>query len=197
MRTIAVALVVAWVCAGSPLAAEMTDLERRRLLAHMEMTAAWLADEVSGLSASQFHFRPAPAQWSVAEILEHLVVVAAIYRGDLLAALRQPPRKPSAMVDADVLWYGIDRSRKELAIPTERPPGRLRDLRTALTAYREHHDRLVEFLKTTRDDLRSHIVERQGCDAYQWALLISTHEQRHILQIREIKAHPDFPKSVR
>jgi hypothetical protein len=36
-------------------------------------------------------------------------------------------------------------------------------------------------------------VERQGCDAYQWALLISTHEQRHILQIREIKADPRFP----
>jgi len=25
-------------------------------------------------------------------------------------------------------------------------------------------------------------------------LLISTHEQRHVLQIREIKAHPKFPK---
>jgi integrase len=35
---------------------------------------------------------------------------------------------------------------------------------------------------------------RQGCDAYQWALLISTHEQRHILQIREIKSDPKFPK---
>jgi hypothetical protein len=37
-------------------------------------------------------------------------------------------------------------------------------------------------------------VRRQQCDAYQWALLISTHEQRHILQIREIKADPRFPK---
>jgi hypothetical protein len=37
-------------------------------------------------------------------------------------------------------------------------------------------------------------VKRQGSDAYQWALLISTHEQRHILQIREIKADARFPK---
>jgi hypothetical protein len=37
-------------------------------------------------------------------------------------------------------------------------------------------------------------VERQRSDAYQWALLISTHEQRHILQIREIKADPKYPK---
>jgi hypothetical protein len=31
-------------------------------------------------------------------------------------------------------------------------------------------------------------------DAFQWLLLISTHGQRHILQIREIKAAPGFPK---
>ena len=40
----------------------------------------------------------------------------------------------------------------------------------------------------------SRLVERQNCDGYQWALLISTHEQRHILQIRELKAHPEYPK---
>jgi hypothetical protein len=49
-------------------------------------------------------------------------------------------------------------------------------------------------VSATRDDLRRYIVQRQGCDAYQWALMISTHEQRHVLQIRELKAHPKFPK---
>jgi hypothetical protein len=53
--------------------------------------------------------------------------------------------------------------------------------------------RLLEYVRTTEDDLRDHYVERQRCDAYQWALLISTHEQRHVLQIREIKADPKFP----
>ena len=52
---------------------------------------------------------------------------------------------------------------------------------------------MLNYVKTTKDDLRNRTVERQGCDAYQWALLISTHEQRHILQIREIKADPKFP----
>ena len=30
---------------------------------------------------------------------------------------------------------------------------------------------------------------RRHMDVYQWFLMISTHSQRHILQIREIKAH--------
>jgi hypothetical protein len=28
---------------------------------------------------------------------------------------------------------------------------------------------------------------------YQWLLMISAHSQRHILQIREIKAHAKYP----
>jgi hypothetical protein len=74
------------------------------------------------------------------------------------------------------------------------PKGQLRDLSGALGVYRKLHERLLQYAKTTTDDLRRHFVERQGCDAYQWALLISTHEQRHILQIREIKADAKFPK---
>jgi hypothetical protein len=27
-----------------------------------------------------------------------------------------------------------------------------------------------------------------------WFLMISTHSQRHILQIREVKAHANYPK---
>lgn len=197
MRSIMAVMAIA-VSAGvaAPAAAEMHDLERQRLLAHLQMTAGWLADELSGLSEAQLRFRPAPGQWSIAEVLEHLVVVAPIYWDDLQASLAQPPRPAgSAMSDADVLWYGVDRTRREQAIPAERPAGTTRDADAALAAYRKHHDRLVEYVKTTRDDLRSHVVARQRCDAYQWALLISTHEQRHILQIREIKAHPGFPTS--
>jgi hypothetical protein len=102
--------------------------------------------------------------------------------------------RQQASGDANILWYGIDRTRREVAIPSERPPGRLRDLRAGLDAYRKEHARLVDYVKTTKDDLRRRLVERQACDAYQWALLISTHDQRHVLQIRELKAHPSFPK---
>ena len=31
-------------------------------------------------------------------------------------------------------------------------------------------------------------------DLYQWMLMTSTHAQRHILQIREVRAHSGFPR---
>jgi hypothetical protein len=195
VRSVVAAVIALAVSSGPSVTAAVTEAERQRLLAHMDMTAGWLLDEVSGLTAAQLGFRRAPDSWSIAEVLDHLVVVAPIYWQDLQTALKQPPgERRSGMTDADVLWYGIDRTWREQAIPTERPTGQLRDLGAALETYRKHHDRLRQYIAATRDDLRRHIVKRQGCDAYQWALLISTHEQRHILQIREIKADPKFPK---
>ena len=129
------------------------------------------------------------------QVVDHLVVVAPIYWQDLQTALKKPAATgASRMSDADILWYGIDRTAREKAIPTEVPKGQWQNLRAALDEFRKHHARLKQFIATTDDDLRRHIVERQGSDAYQWALLISTHEQRHILQIREIKANPKFPR---
>lgn len=175
-------------------AVEITPLERQHLVAHLEMTAGWLVDEVSKLTKEQAEFRRAPGAWTILEVLEHLVVVGPIYWNDLQKAVKAPAAAPTASSrDEDILWYGIDRTNREAAIPSEKPPGKLRDIDAGLEAYRKQHARLLQYIKTTKDDLRNHVVERQRSDAYQWALLISTHEQRHILQIREIKADPKFP----
>ena len=190
-----VTALAALVAVGSPASSALTPLERQHLVAHLEMTAAWLADEVASLTPAQITFRREPGAWTIGEVVEHLVLVAPIYWQDLQAALKQPAGdRRSAMIDADVLWYGVDRTAREQAIPGERTAARPRDLRAAMEAYRTHHDRLLRYIKTTDDDLRSRFVPRQQCDGYQWALLISAHEQRHVLQIREIKADPKFPK---
>jgi DinB superfamily len=171
----------------------ITELERQRLVAHMQMTASWLEDEVSRVSAAQAAFRPSATSWTILEVLDHLVVVGPIYWQDLQDA-KPVADRAGMMNDIDVLWYGIDRTFRETALKTEEPSRTLRDVQSGVTAYRTQHAKLLEYVRTTTDDLRSRLVERQNCDAYQWALLISTHEQRHVLQIREIKAHPKYPK---
>jgi hypothetical protein len=184
-------------CAGSaPDAAGLTDRERQRLAAHLEMTSAWLQDEVANLTPAQLDFRRAEGSWSILEVVDHLVVVGQVYWEDLQNAMKAAPTGVDLSGgDDDILWYGIDRTYRETAVPSENPKRQLKDLRAGLEAYRRHHGRLLQYVKTTKDDLRGRIVPRQRCDAYQWALLISTHEQRHILQIREIKADARFPKA--
>ena len=192
-RTIASAALLCVLFTATSIAAPLTDQERQRLIAHLNMTESWLVDEVSNLSPAQLEYRRAPGTWTILQVVDHLLVVGPIYWQDLQNALKGPGGRRSAASDADLLWYGIDRSHRETAIPSEVPKG-LKDLREGLETYRKLHARLVEYIRTTKDDLRGHIVERQSSDAYQWALLISTHEQRHILQIREIKSDAGFPK---
>ena len=194
MKTLAAALLLGLVGASVE-AASLTALERERLAAHLEMTGSWLADEVSGLSAAQFQFRPAPGVWSILEVVDHLTVTDPIYWRQFQEAMKAPPSgKNLSDKDADVLWYGIDRTRRTAALATETTTGQLRDPKAGLDALRKLHSEMLKYVKTTQEDLRAHFVPREGSDAYQWLLLISTHEQRHILQIREIKADPKFPK---
>jgi len=183
------------VAAGSALAAPMTRMERQRLVAHLEMTESWLVSEVSGLSAAQLHFRPAPGSWSVLEVVEHLVVCEPIYWKNLHDALQAPPSSAGKSgSDDSVLWYGIDRTWRQKAIAGEEAKGQLHDLATGMAAFHKLRAQMLEYAKTTQDDLRGHVVERERSDAYQWLLLISTHSQRHVLQIREIKADSKYPK---
>ena len=192
MTRIAIALMLlAWTAPAAE--AQLTSLERQRLIAHLDMTASWLEDELSGLSAAQATFRPAPGAWSILDVLDHLVVVGPIYWRDLQNAKPVKSGPAGMMSDVDVLWYGIDRTNRETALKAEEPARTLKDIDAGLKSYRTQHAQLLQYVRTTNDDLRRRFVERQNSDAYQWALLISTHEQRHIMQIREIKAHPKYP----
>ena len=196
MKTIRIAVALLFALGvSSALAESMTGLERQHLVAHLEMTGSWLVDEVSGLSPAQLEFRPAPGSWSIMQVVEHLMIADPIYWQDFKNAMKAAPsnRKRSSSDDS-VLWYGIDRTQRQKAIPAEDVKGKLHDLGAGLAVVRKVHAQMLEYIKTTDEDFRSHVVEREGSDAYQWLLLISTHEQRHILQIREIKADPKFPR---
>jgi hypothetical protein len=183
------------VAAGAA-AAPLTALERQRLMAHLEMTESWLASELSGLSPAQLQFRPAPGAWTILEVLDHLDVAEPIYWQDLQKAMKAPAStRRTAARDTDMLWYGIDRTDRQKAIPSEEPSGRLRDVATGLAAFHRVRAEMLRYVRTTDDDLRAHVVERERSDAYQWLLLVSAHAQRHVLQIREIKANPKFPKT--
>ena len=55
---------------------------------------------------------------------------------------------------------------------------------------------IIEYIKTTNDDLLAHSFGdgAEVIDCWQWMLEISTHSERHIQQIREIKNDPNFQR---
>jgi len=150
---------------------------------------------VSGLSPAQLNFRYAPGKWTILEVVEHLGIAEPMYWTGLQKSIKEAPAKPKqATSDADMLWYGIDRTSRQKTQASEEPAGKLRDVQEGLANFRKLRATILSYARSTDDDLRVHVFTDWGVDAYQGLLGISTHAQRHILQIREIKAQHDFPK---
>ncbi len=198
MKTFATLLCLA-LTAGSTLplhAASMTELDRGRLISHLQMTGSWLQEEVAHLSQAQLDYRSAPDKWTIGEVVQHLVIAEPNYWKLLQTGVHRPLAHgfKSKATDADVLWYGIDRSHRQKTSTDQDPHGQPIQIAEALAHFNELRDKMLQYAKMTNDDLRGHDVREWAVDAYQWFLEISTHSQRHIQQIREIKADPGFPK---
>jgi hypothetical protein len=192
------ALVLAATLGGSaPAAAEsLTDGDRQRLIAHLEMTEAWLMSELDGLSDAQLTWRPAPDVWSVKDVVEHLGIAEPQYWQQLQDSLKTAvsPGYKAEAADAAILWYGIDRTNRTKTGEPRVPDGRFKDTAAALGSFRKLRATMLDQARTSQDDFRGRKLTDGNMDVYQWFLMISTHSQRHILQIRELKAEQDFPR---
>jgi hypothetical protein len=174
----------------------MTTGERQRLVVHLEMTEAWLVSEIDGLSDAQLTWRPASDVWSVKDVVEHLGIAEPQYWKQLQDSLKTAPTpsyKPDA-TDAAILWYGIDRTNRTKTGEPRVPDGRFKDVAAALASFRALRSTMLDLARTSADDFRGRKLIEGDMDVYQWFLMISTHAQRHILQIREVKGHKEFPR---
>jgi hypothetical protein len=194
MRTLSAVLFV--LAAVLPLAGEpMTQGDRQRVVAHLEMTESWLVSEVENLSDAQMKFRPTPESWSITEVVEHLAIAEPQYWQRVKDSMKQPPTtEKQQATDAQILWYGIDRTNRNKTGEARVPTGKYATAVAALTDVRKLRTEILEYARTTQEDLRGHKLLEGNMDVYQWLLMISSHSQRHILQIRENKAHAGYPK---
>jgi hypothetical protein len=178
-------------------AGPMTEGERQRLLAHFEMTGAWLASELAGLSEAQLTFRMSPETWSVRDVVEHLAIAEPQYWKQLEDSMARPlpgAAYTAQATDVGILWYGIDRGNRQRTGEARVPDGRFKTAADAHAAFVKLRATMTACAKTSADDFRGRPLIDGNMDVYQWFLMISTHSQRHILQIREVKAHPRYPK---
>lgn len=114
----------------------MTERDREDLVSHLQMTESWLVDEVSPLSPEQLKFRMAAGKWTIAEVVEHLVIADPTYWQLLQDGMKQPPRRLAKQAtDADVLWYGVNRIQHQKTEPRKDPQGQVIDIRQALDSF--------------------------------------------------------------
>jgi hypothetical protein len=197
-------LTIAFLSAVPAMAADggaLTDAERAFLIEQMEMSKKAFLASIAGISEAQWTFKPAPNVWSVQECAEHIVLSETFIFNGAQQVLKGPavarPEKSNSEVDHQLAMVVQDRSHKATAPEPIDPAGRASSLTPAGAAkeFTAKRDQNEEYVKTTSDELRTHVGPGPAgpMDAYQFLVLMATHTARHTAQIKEVQANPNYP----
>jgi uncharacterized damage-inducible protein DinB len=195
-------LTIAFLSAVPAMAADggtLSDSERAFLIEQMEMSKKAFLASISGLSDAQWKFKPAPNVWSVAECAEHIVLSETFIFNGAQQVLKTPavarPEKSNTEFDHQLAMGVQDRSHKATAPEPLTPSGKINSPADAAKAFTEKRDQNEEYVRTTSDDLRTHVGPGPAgpMDAYQFLVLMATHTARHTAQIKEVQANPNYP----
>jgi hypothetical protein len=185
--------------AAAPLFAQSIDQGQRDFaLSALHASRKAFLDSIAGLSEAQWQSKPAPDRWSIAEVAEHVILTE-----DRLFGLEQktmqspavPDRKGDRAADEALLKRMVDRTQKAKNPPESSPTGRYATPKEAAQAFKERRDHTLDYIRTTQDDLRAHVTNLGPApmDAYQLLLVIAGHTDRHVAQIKEVKADAGYP----
>ena len=187
----------------------METQERQYVVEHLGLSEARLLQLTEGLTPEQWQYKEAPGRWSIAENIEHVILVEHAIGAGVRQALASPaePEKMAAVRPKDAPAKGADNAagRKIVAMPQLRPTGRWREapdsgpnaepeLRVELRKVRA---RSLAFAQETESNLREHFFAHQALgdlDCYQWLIIQSQHGERHAKQIEAVKASPGYPR---
>lgn len=179
----------------------MNDTERAYLLEQLEQSKQAMLASIDGLTDAQWKFKPAPNVWSVEECAEHLILAENYLFTAAQGILKSPevarPATSNPNVDHTIVMRVKDRSQKATAPEPIVPSGKYATPSDAAKEFAARRDKSIEYVKTTQDDLRTHVGKGPvgSMDAYQFLLLMAAHSARHTAQIQEVQSNSDYPKA--
>ena len=164
---------------------------------YLQQTQERLRNTISPLTEAQWSYKPTTGGWTIADCLEHLVVVESLSLRRLDAAIAEGPKSDDRGLTDEMIMDQIPlRGTKVEAPEFARPNGRWISKEEALRQFDSIRAKTL-ILAAQEIDMRSYraVHPRFGAlDVHQYLLLISSHCQRHLNQIAEIMAEPGFPK---
>lgn len=202
MKKIALLLPLMFLFSFTKNSVELTAKEREFAVNYLNATRLAVFEATRGLSQNQLQFKAAPDRWSIEDCVKHIAVSELNLR-KMVDGLISQPANPEKRVDIkasdEELIQGItDRSKKVKASESFDPVNTpYKSTQEALDNFSASREKLVDYIRVSRDDLRNHVTDLPfgTYDSYQLVLLVGAHSSRHTHQIAEVKADPRFPKN--
>jgi hypothetical protein len=187
--------------AGTPTNDVLSKKERKFAAEHMKSTKVELQDAIKGLKANQLNYKVSADKWSVQECVYHIAISEKTLWTMLETSMKAGPtpekKKDLKVTDEQVIKMTEDRTNKVKTVPALEPKSTpYKNLDEAMNEFKTTRAAHIKYIKATSEDLRNHFVQMPFglLDCYQLCLLISSHTDRHVQQLNEVKTNPGFPK---
>lgn len=157
---------------------------------HLCETRNNLVEEIKLLNDTQLNTKPDANSWSIAQICHHLVLVEESSVKAIAWGLKQADHKQTERKNVQLI---VDRTKKILAPKIVEPAENFFTVQQIIELLDDSRNKLITFLNTIEDpsilaekSVKHPAIGELSLD--QWVEQIYFHEQRHIGQIKEIKA---------
>jgi hypothetical protein len=190
-------ILTSFLIAGDPISKK----ERKDATELLRSTHATFLKSLEGLSGTQLNYKASDSSWSVDGNVKHLAAVEQTILGMVEDALKKPAnpdkRANIKVSDEQMIKNYEDRSSKVKTMSSLEPQNiSFASTSEALASLKKNREKAIDFINTTKDDLRNHVIEYPfgSYDCYQSILILASHMNRHTQQIEEVKATAEFPK---
>jgi hypothetical protein len=177
-----------------------TEADRKYLLDNLVRSKQELIDETKNLTRAQWNFKESPDRWSINQIIEHICLWELISMNEISGAMRMGPLPDFTHYLPDSIFIDQDPKRLKKNSTTEytKPfmhgvPLGNNEGKNNIIWYTTMTDESIDYLKKTNDNIRVHYI-CFGSNIHQRYIMFFRHVFRHLGQIREVKAHPNYPK---
>jgi hypothetical protein len=176
--------------------------DRTKAVEYLNTTLNQVLTESEKLSDAQWNFKESPERWSVGEVVEHLALAETFLFDLQQKTMAGPPATPEQLAAAkgkdEVILKAIpDRTKKVSAPEPLQPTKRLGSRAEVIAAFKERRAKTIAYVSKTNDNLRGRVSDSAlgPTDGYQWVLFVGAHTERHLAQLKQVKADARFPKS--
>jgi hypothetical protein len=183
-----------------PSAPVWTEADRKYLLDNLTRNKQELIDETKNLSRKQWNFKESPDRWSINQIVEHIDRYEMIFMHEISVAIQMGPipNFPHHLPDSLFLDQDPNDLKKNNTTDFTKPftisvPLGNNEGASNMIWFNKMREESIEYLKSTTQNIRVYYINFNP-DMHQKFMTIFTHADRHLRQIRRVKAHSNYPK---
>jgi hypothetical protein len=178
-----------------------TEADRKYLILNLVRTRDSIIKETQNLTEQQWNFKESADRWSINQVVEHLAIWELLLDREVSQALVSGPKPElikDAKPDSSILIFLME-DKPHIATEYTKPftftvPMGLNNGKSNLEWFLKMRNESLQYLDSTTQDLRYYFLRPGRGNVHQVYITIFAHTDRHLKQIRRVKANVNYPR---